>query len=136
VNTRSIDLNLFHTEPAMRLMCGRERSSGRFAFPPPNDPESFDPAELPKHGYLWSFTVQRIAPKSPPYRGTLPFVPFAIGYVELPGALIIETRLTDVDFGRLHIGMPMELTALPLYTDADGTMVLTYAFRPQRTAGS
>jgi uncharacterized OB-fold protein len=136
VNTRSIDPHLFHIEPAMRLMGGRERRSGRHAFPLPNDPESFDHAEMPRQGYLWSFTVQRIAPKSPPYRGDPPFVPFAIGYVELPGALIIESRLTDVDFGRLHIGMPMELTALPLYKDADGTQVVTYAFRPQESARS
>jgi uncharacterized OB-fold protein len=136
VNTRSIDPHLFHIEPAMRLMGGRERGSGRLAFPLPNDPESFDPVEMPRQGYLWSFTVQRIAPKSPPYRGDPPFAPFAIGYVELPGALIIESRLTDVDFGRLHIGMPMELTALPLYMDADGTLVLTYAFRPQEPARS
>jgi uncharacterized OB-fold protein len=136
VNTRSIDPHLFHIEPAMRLMGGRERSSGRLAFPLPNDPESFDAAEMPRHGYLWSFTVQRIGPKSPPYRGDPPFAPFAVGYVELPGALIIESRLTDVDFGRLYIGMPMELTALPLYTDVDGTLVLTYAFRPQEPARS
>jgi uncharacterized OB-fold protein len=136
VNTRSIDPHLFHIEPAMRLMGGRERGSGRLAFPLPNDPESFDPAEMPRYGYLWSFTVQRFTPKSPPYLGDPPFAPFAIGYVELPGALIIESRLTDVDFGRLHIGMPMELTALPLYTDADGTQVVTYAFRPQESARS
>jgi hypothetical protein len=41
-----------------------------------------------------------------------------------------------VDFGRLYIGMPMELTALPLYTDVDGTRVLTYAFRPREPARS
>lgn len=132
MTTRSIDLEVFQTEPALRLLGGRERVSGRIAFPCPDDPENFEPVELPARGLLWSFTVQRIAPKSPPYRGGEPFAPFAIGYVELPGALIVESRLTDVAFDELHIGMTMALTALPLYIDADGAEVLTYAFCPDR----
>ncbi len=136
MNTRSIDPNVFQTEPALRLIGGRERKTGKLAFPLPDDPECFEPAALPERGLLWSFTVQRIAPKSPPFRGALPFAPFAVGYVELPGALIVETRLTDVAFERLHIGMPMLLTALPLYADADGWAVLTYAFRPQNDPAS
>lgn len=132
VSTRSIDPHVFQTDPALRLIAARERKSGRIAFPGPHDPESFEPVDLPARGLLWSFTVQRIAPKSPPYRGSEPFVPFAVGYVELPGALIVESRLTDVAFDELHIGMTMTLTALPLYTDSDGTLVLTYAFCPDR----
>ena len=130
MNTRSIDSRLFQTDPVPRLFAGRDRVSGQLVFPLPDDPASFETEELPNRGLLWSFTVQRIAPKSPPYRATAPFAPFAVGYVELPGALIIESRLTDVEFDRMHVGMPMELTTLPLYTD-DGTVVLTYAFRPQ-----
>jgi hypothetical protein len=132
VNTRSIDPHVFETEPALRLIAGRERTSGRIAFPAPHEPQGFEPVDLPARGLLWSFTVQRIAPKSPPYHGDGPFAPFAIGYVELPGALIVESRLTDVAFDELHIGMTMALTALPLYTDTDGSQVLTYAFCPDR----
>lgn len=92
--------------------------------------------DLPSRGTLWSYTVQRFAPKSPPYRGSEPFAPFALGYVELPGALIVEGRLTGVAFDALRLGLPMELTTLPLHTDPDGTIVLTYAFRPAQDAAA
>jgi len=105
-------------------------------FPLPPDTESFDPVELPSRGTLWSYTVQRFPPKSPPYCGKEPFEPFALGYVELPGALIVESRLADVSFDALRLGLPMELTTTALRTDADGHVVLTYAFRPAQDAGA
>jgi len=131
VNARPIAAGLFKTTPELRLIGGRDRKSGRLIFPPPpGDAESFEPVDLPNRGLLWSYTVQRFAPKSPPYRGEEPFADYAVGYVELPGALIVESRLVDVAFDRLRIGMPMELTVVPFTTDEDGTEVLTYAFRP------
>jgi uncharacterized OB-fold protein len=105
-------------------------------FPLPPDPESFDRVELPSRGKLWSYTMQRFPPKSPPYRGNERFEPFALGYVELPGALIVESRLTEVDFEALRLGMPMELTTTALRSDPDGCVVLTYAFRPARDTGA
>jgi uncharacterized OB-fold protein len=134
VTSRSIDVAVFETEPAPRLFGGRERQSGKLLFPCPSDQRSFDREELPRHGTLWSFTIQRISPKSPPFHGTQPYTPFAVGYIELPGALIVESRLTEVQFDRLRIGLPMELTTLSLYTDAQGTDVLTYAFKARESA--
>jgi uncharacterized OB-fold protein len=104
-------------------------------FPLPEDGASYEPVELPARGRLWSYTVQRFAPKSPPYRGEEPFLPFAVGYVELPGALIVESRLTEVEFETLRVGLPMELTTLALRHDPDGTVILTYAFRPEGSGG-
>jgi len=86
--------------------------------------------ELPPSGTLWSYTVQRFRPKSPPYRGPEPFEPYALGYIELPGALIVESRLTRVSFEQLHVGLQVELTSMPVYSDADGCVVLCYAFQP------
>ena len=42
---------------------------------------------LPRTGRLWAWTTQDFPPPSPPYSGPTgdAFVPFAIGYVELPG---------------------------------------------------
>jgi len=114
----------------LHLLGGRDRASGRLVFPLPDDEAAFEEVALPDLGRLWSYTVQRFAPKSPPYRGAEPFSPFALGYVELPGALIVESRLTDIGFDALRIGLPVELTTVPLRTDPDGTVVLTYAFRP------
>ena len=39
------------------------------------------------------------------------FVPFAVGYVEFPGCLRVEGRLTENDPARLRIGMPMRVVA-------------------------
>jgi uncharacterized protein len=133
---RPVAPNLFTTTPELRLLGGRHRESGRLVFPLPADSTAFEPFALPSRGTLWSYTIQRFPPKSPPYRGTEPFVPFALGYVELPDALIVESRLTDVEFDALHIGLPMELTTVPLRTEPDGAVVLTYAFRPVRSRPS
>jgi uncharacterized OB-fold protein len=84
---------------------------------------------LPERGALWTWTIQRFPPKSPPYVPVDPdaFAPFAVGYVELGGEVRVEGRLTDCDLEQLAIGMPMVLTTIesPL---ADGT--IAYAFRP------
>jgi uncharacterized protein len=88
---------------------------------------SLDVAErlLARHGTLWSWTIQCFAPKSPPYAGDPDaFQPFGVGYIELPGEVRVEARLTEADPRRLRIGMPMELTLIP----APGGRT-TYAFR-------
>jgi uncharacterized protein len=83
---------------------------------------------LGRHGTLWTWTVQCFAPKSPPYAGAAEdFEPFGVGYVELPGEVRVEARLTEADPARLRIGMPMELVLVPA-PGPDG--VRTYAFRP------
>jgi uncharacterized OB-fold protein len=86
--------------------------------------------ELPGRGTLWSWTTQHFAPKSP-YRGPTgaDFVVFPVGYVDL-GDVIVEARLHIADVTLLRIGMPLRLTWLPLWTEPDGTDVLTYAFEP------
>lgn len=95
-------------------------------FPCP-DGDRHDPVELPRKGRIWSWTVQRFRPKSPPYAGPAEFEPFAVGYVELPDAVIVETPLTGIAFDALAIGMEVETVLVPL-TDASGRTVLTYAF--------
>ena len=83
---------------------------------------------LARRGTLWTWTIQCFEPKSPPYAGTAePFEPFGVGYVELPGEVRVEARLTVADPARLRIGMPMELVLLPA---PGGGGALTYAFRP------
>ena len=53
-----------------------------------------------------------------------------MGYVEIPGQVKVEARLTESDPEKLEIGMEMELTLVPLTTDDDGNEVVTFAFRP------
>lgn len=84
---------------------------------------------LERRGSLWSFTVQGFEPKSP-YNGPTPFEPYGVGYVELAGQVIVESRLTENDPDRLAIGMPVELVVVPFRTADDGTAIVTFAFRP------
>ena len=77
---------------------------------------------------MWTWTIQCFAPKSPPYAGTSEdFEPYGVGYVELPGEVRVEARLTEADPAQLRIGMPMELVLVP--APGDGGAV-TFAFRP------
>jgi uncharacterized protein len=131
MTTRPVSDNLFSRDPAVHLIGGRHRESARLVFPLPTD-TAYEAVDLPSRGTLWSYTVQRIPLKSPPYNGPEPFAPFALGYVELPGALIVESRLTEVDFTSLRVGLPVELTTIPLRIDPDGVVVTMFAFRPLR----
>jgi uncharacterized OB-fold protein len=87
---------------------------------------------LSRRGKLWAWTTQDFPPPSPPYSGPTgaDFVPFGVGYVELPGEVKVETRLTESDPDVLVPGMEMELVLVPFRTDEDGNDVITFAFRP------
>jgi uncharacterized protein len=78
---------------------------------------------LPRRGRLWAWTTQDFPPPSPPYSGPTgkEFMPFGVGYVELPGEVKVEARLTSADPAVLEQGMEMELVLVPFRTDADGT---------------
>jgi uncharacterized OB-fold protein len=92
--------------------------------------------ELADRGTLFTFTTQEFLPKEP-YTGPeteADFSGYALGYVELPGQVVVETRLTERDPAKLEIGMPMRLVIVPFRTDADGTEVMTYAFAPAGAA--
>jgi uncharacterized protein len=120
-----------------RLRATRCEPCGFITFPPQDacprcGSDAVSPTDLSRRGTLWTWTRQRFQPKNPPYLGREPadeFVPYGVGFIELPEGRI-EARLAgDVD-QELRIGMPMELTVVPFTTDEDGTEVLTYAFRP------
>lgn len=54
--------------------------------------------DLARHGVVWAHTVQRFAPKSPPYVPPAEgFQPFAVGYVELPDGVRVEAVLESTD---------------------------------------
>ena len=85
---------------------------------------------LARRGRLWAWTTQEFPPPSPPYTGPAgdAFQPYAVGYVELPGELKVETRLTRAD--GLRAGMEMELVLVPFRSDAEGNEIVTFAFQP------
>jgi uncharacterized protein len=129
---RAIAEGLFTDETPVRLVGGRNRVTGLIVFPCPQG-DDFEPYPLARRGTLWSFTVQRYRPKSPPYAGPEAFRPWAVGYVELPDETIVEARLANVELDAIRIGMPLELTRVPLDPEAEEP-VLIHAFQPAGAA--
>lgn len=136
-STRPLADGVVTQEAAPRLIGGRHKVSGRIVFPMPQGGEGVDyePHPLSSTGTLWSWTVQRFRPKSPPYIGPEAFEPFALGYVELPGEVIVESRLAGIALDALQVGMPVRLIIVPFAKDADGTLLTTYAFGPVHASG-
>jgi uncharacterized OB-fold protein len=122
------------TDAGPRLIAGRRKVDGEMRFPMPKGPEAllYDPVQLSGEGRLWSFTVQRFRPKTPPYIGDddeTSFRPFAVGYVEFPGQVIVEGRIRTEDFSALSIGQSMRVELASFATSTRGA-VTTYAFSP------
>lgn len=137
-SSRAIDPQLFtwpQAEPA--LLGSHCVRCGFHAFPAASSctrcgGQETEVVELPRRGTLWAFTVQRFMPKTPYLSSETPetFRPYGVGYVELPGALRIETRLTENDPAKLRVGQAMQLVVYVHRTEADGTEVMNYAFSP------
>ena len=88
--------------------------------------------ELPREGTLWTWTVQRFMPKTPYNSGETQetFKPYGVGYVELPGGVRVEGRLTESDPDKLEIGMPMEVVFDTYRTEDNGDEVINFFFKP------
>ena len=117
------------------LIGGRCPQCGLVTFPAESDcpdcpGQAFERCPLPRRGTLWSFTIQAF-PLKEPYAGPPDegFVPFGVGYVELPGGIVVEGRLTESDPDRLVIGMPVELVVEP-FGGGPGSDGAAFAFAP------
>jgi uncharacterized OB-fold protein len=134
--SRPIAPDLFEiTDSGPRLLGGRRKTDGTIVFPLPSGGERarYERVQLRPDGVLWSWTVQRFRPKTPPYAGPeteTEFQPYVVGYVELPGEVIVEARIVDVEPDDIAIGMKLALTIIPFRCGEDGTEVTTYAFWP------
>lgn len=132
---RPIAHDLFADAPEVCLLGGRRRDDGVVVFPLPTggDAAQYAPLPLAREGSLWSWTVQRFPPKSPPYAGAGPFVPYLVGYVELKDQVIVEGRLVGLTAEQARIGMRLETTVVPFET-TNGETVAVFAFRPVEEA--
>ncbi|MEM8724025.1 MAG: OB-fold domain-containing protein [Pseudomonadota bacterium] len=128
-----IDPNLWSDDPEPHLMGGR-LPSGEIVFPMPQGDAAreVEPYKLSRHGKLWSWTTQGFLPKEPyegpgsgPDEGPPDFVPFLLGYVELSGEVIVESRIVEAQLEDLHLDMPLEFCVVPFNERFD-----TFAFRP------
>lgn len=115
------------------LVAGRLNADDTIVFPwPRQDETKVRRILLGTHGTLWSFTVQRFPPKSPPYRpkNGESFEPYMVGYVEFPEGIIVEGRIdARVDVDSLRIGQSMATTVIPIFTDKHGETLHIFAFR-------
>jgi uncharacterized protein len=102
------------------LTGSRCQHCGTVAFPPARGCQSCGrlsqtPLQLGSRGTVWGFTVQRFAPKSPPYVAPPGgFVPFAVGYVELPEGVKVEAVLECTDFAELEGAVVTMVAAEPV----------------------
>jgi uncharacterized protein len=129
---RPIADGLFTNENPPQLIGGRSRMTGRIVFPCPTDAE-FDAHPLRRDGTLWSFTIQRYRPKSPPYAGPEKFTPWPVAYVALAGETIVEARLANVAFEDIRIGMALEMIPIPLDPEVADSVHIP-AFQPVKAA--
>jgi uncharacterized OB-fold protein len=71
------------------------------------------PAEVDGDGVVWSYTVQRFAPKSPPYVAPATgYQPFVVVYVETADGTRVEGILDVPDLSAVSIGQPVCLAAV------------------------
>ncbi len=132
-----IDPDLWSEGPNPQLMGGR-LPSGEIVFPMPvgDAARDVEPYKLSRTGTLWSWTTQGFLPKEPyigpgsnegPNGEPSPpdFQPFLLGYVELPGEVIVESRIVDAALEDLSLNIPVEFCIVPFSNRHD-----TYAFRP------
>lgn len=126
------DTLLIETPEGPALRGSRCRDCGAHTFPrqdgcPRCTGSEMADVALARRGTLWSWTVQGFRPK-PPYTGSEAYEPYGVGYVALPGQLIVEARLAAADPAGLTIGTEMELMFVPFRDDADGRPVYTFGF--------
>ncbi len=131
-----IDAGLFAGSlESPRLRGSRCGACGETTFPaqqgcPSCTAQGCDEVELSPRGTLYTWTIQRFPPPVPYAGDTESFVPFAVGYIELPEGVRVESRLTESDASRLSIGMEMELAIEPFAVDDEGRDIVTFAFAP------
>lgn len=120
---------LFASTDPLRLAGSRCVQCGTVQFPAGNQcahcaAEAPDIVELPTRGTVWTWTVQRFAPKAPYVLPDGGFTPYAVGYVDL-GEVLVESVLL-ADPAELRIGLDLHLVRYPLTGAGDG---YSFAFR-------
>ena len=96
--------------------------------------ENLESIVLSRAGKLYSYTINWNKPPGD-YKGPEPFQPYAVGLVELPEGIRLVSVLTSVDFDKIKIGIPLELSVEELFKDKEGNTVVTFKFRPQKVQG-
>lgn len=101
-------------------VCG-EATLGTSTACPNCGSDDVAPISMSSQGKVWTYTVVRYKPPGD-YKGPDPFVPFAMGLVELPEGLRVLAPIgADVD----HVSIGMDVAFHP-YVRADGVVEFNY----------
>ena len=77
-------------------------------------------------GEVFSYTTVYDAPEG--YEGN---APYTVALIKLEEGPLVTAQLTDVDNGKVEIGVPVEMVTRKLREDGDrGMLVYGYKFRP------
>lgn len=119
-----------------RIIASKCKSCGSIRFPkgfichnPHCKEKEVEEVHLSKHGTLYSYAIQHYPPP-PPYHPPDPFVPYGIGWVELPEGIRIAGMMTQCDVKDLRIGLNVEMVIEKIYDDEQGNEVITWKWKP------
>ena len=96
---------------------------------PDCDDSKMQDAEFGPSGRIWSLSIQNYPPP-PPVVCDDPFVPFAVGMVDLPEGLRVLGRIVCDDPDAVQVGDEVELVIAPLGKDESGADVYSWQFKP------
>jgi len=96
---------------------------------PDCDGSAMQDAHFGPRGSLFSYAIQNYPPP-PPVLYDEPFVPYAVGLVDLPDGLRVLGRLFTDDPTSVEIGGEVELVIEPLTTAESGEQTLSWQFKP------
>jgi len=124
---------LWTSDEKPQLLGSQCHNCGEVFFPKRQDvlcsycqSSSFKEINLSPRGKIYSYTV--VMQRPPVYYQAE--VPYAIGFVELPEGIRVETLFTGGKLEDLRVGMEVEMLIDKLHTEEDGTEVYCYKFKP------
>ncbi|HEY2813689.1 MAG TPA: OB-fold domain-containing protein [Acidimicrobiales bacterium] len=88
---------------------------------PDCDGREFEPAQLSRHGTVWSYTDAQYQPPPPYVPPTDPYEPFAIAAVELAeeGMVVLGQVASGYGIDDIAVGAEVELVVETLFEDGD-----------------
>lgn len=89
--------------------------------------EGLEDIKLSRRGKINTFTVIMQQPGGGYYFGP---VPYAIGIIELPEGIYIESPLKAEKFEDLEVGMEVGLVIEKIWEDAEGNELIGFKFQP------
>ncbi len=105
--------------------CGRKFFPKRDFCTECGSQDAMRDARIEGPGKLYSHSIIHIAPKT--FK-----VPYAVGYVDLPGDVRVLGQIVEWDDGPLEQGMEMQIGYASIAEEPDGSVRESFVFQPKR----